>query len=66
MNWDIHVALASISVLEEAGVLDGDGLSLLGLCAGALLGGGLGNAHDCLCLGKGSCGSEGVVGSVDG
>lgn len=46
---DIHSALAAISVLEVASVLDGNSLALLRLRSGALLSGSLGNAHDCCC-----------------
>lgn len=46
---DIHFALAAISVLEIAGVLDGNSLALLRLRSGSLLSGSLGNAHDCCC-----------------
>ena len=52
---DIHSALAPISLLEVTSILNGDGLLLLRLRAGALLGGGLGNAHYCCCLREVSC-----------
>lgn len=62
---DVHLALVSSLVLEVAGVLNGDGLSLHGRRAGALGGGGLGNGHDSCGLSEGSGVCEGVC-SVDG
>lgn len=54
MGGSLLIALSAGGVLEVAGVLDDDGLSLDGVGAGALLSGGLGDGHYSCGLRKGS------------